>query len=224
MLSILLTAAGVWAWNGHTYFVVKSEDGREEMKVSCDGGDSAGSMDCRIRVTQMVVPDVKVASQFSENARLLSQGDDSLRTKLCKELQLIQPRVNEAREIVEGLREGCAKADSRKLASAYAKMDLLSKKTCIVINSEEYLRFAKGETGAWVYEARNPDACFALKRYVIRDEGGTGGKRLEKTIEYSGSTAIACRQEHYIDKTGVLKQLTDGRVEWPDQCRYLYLE
>lgn len=223
MKSLLVVAAlaAQAAFAGHSYFVAKTEDGREEMKVSCDGAEGAATMDCRIRLTQFIVPDPAVPSQFSENARRLAQGDDSLRVKLCKELHLIEPRVPEARDIVQGLKDACGKGDARALAGAYAKMDTLSKKTCIVLNGEELLTFRKGDKGSWAYESRNGEACFALKRYVIRDEGG---KSLERTIEYSNSTAVACLQERYIDKTKILKQWTDGRAELPGSCRYIYLE
>jgi hypothetical protein len=215
-----LMAVQTFSFGAHSYFVVKTVDGRDEMKFSCDDVDSVKQLDCRIRSTKVVVPDVNTPSQFSENARRLMEGNDSLRDQLCKTLHLIEPRVTEAKEIVGLLRDACEKRDGKKLAAAYAKMDTLSKKTCIILNEEEYLRFSKGEGESWAYQGR--EGCFESKKYSIRTDGRQ--RVVEKTFQYSKSESVACREEKYIDRSSVLKELTDGRVELPGQCRYLYLQ
>ncbi|GEM_PF-4231973 len=208
---------------GHEFFVVKTPDGREEMRISCDE-TPAGENACVIRATEFVVPDLKTGTQFSTWARLLSAGNDSLRNSLCGGLQLIEPNVKESKEIVDLLRTACANGETRRLGKAYAKMDSLSKATCIVINREEYLKFKRGAGGTWVYQADKPGPCLDSKRYVISSDSAANRKSFEMIFAYSGSQSVACAEEKNIEKNAVLRQLTDGHIEVPSQCRYVYLQ
>lgn len=208
----------------HEFFVVNAPDGREEMRFSCNGGENVNEIECDIRSTKFVVPDPGTKTQVASLSERLAAGNDSLRNALCKSLQLIDPNVKETKEIVDLLRSACKDSDGKRLALAYAKMDTLSKATCIILNREELLKFTRAEKNTWVYQAAKVNACLDSKRYVIRAAPDSDRRSVEKTFVYSDSKAIACAEEKYIEMNSALKQLSDGHIVVPPQCRYMYLQ
>jgi hypothetical protein len=222
-LAGLWVAQAIWA-GGSSAFTVKTPDGRTKMHFVCSESDAAGTRACDIETTELIIPDRTIRTGFQETAEKLAAGGDSARAELCKTLQLIEPRVKEAADIVDLLREGCRAGDSRKLALAYVKMDSLSKMTCQIISRKESVRFAKGGNDTWIGSASHPGACFDVKKYSLGFEGSARKKVVEKTVVYSGANTVACNEEKYIEMSATLKELTDGRIEMPGQCRYLYLQ
>lgn len=208
----------------HESFTVRTPDGLEEMKFLCDAWDKKDEMICGIKSTKFVVPDINTQTQFSGWATQLNHGNDSLRNALCKNLQLIDPKVRECKEIVGLLREACDKSDSRKLALAYAKMDSLSKVSCIILNRDETLTFSREENGSWLYKSAIGLSCIQAKKYRIKTIGDKKWKEVEKTIEYTPSASVSCQEEKFIEKSSTYRQLTDAHIAIPGQCHYIYLQ
>ncbi len=205
-------------------FTVKTLEGKAEIHFSCSEPDSAQQKKCEVKSTKLVVPDKQIKTSFLELVDKLNSGGDSVRINICKSLQLIEPRSKEAKDIVVLLRDGCEKADNKKLILAYTKMDSLSKITCLILNRSENIKLIAAKNGDWIYSGKNINACFEEKKYVIKTEMPFSRKIVEQIMTYSNKNSPACEAEKQIEVTSTLKQLTDGHFELPDQCRYLYLQ
>lgn len=223
-LLISLLCAGARPGLARDFFIVKTPDGREEMKFNCTLDEKTKANECDIKSTQFVIPDPQTKTQMYLWSRQLSAGNDSVRNLLCKSLRFIDPKVVETMEIVTLLKDGCRDGDSKRLALAYAKMDSLSGKTCIIINREEHARFVRGANDTWVFRAPNINACINSKQYVIKQDSAANCKAVEKTYSYSDSKMVACAEGRFIEVNATLKELSDGHIIVPAQCHYLYLQ